>query len=187
MLEPTYPLLTDRLVLRPFTRADLDPVYAYRGRPDVAEYLFDGPLNREQCADAIHNRTAQTHLERDGDRIVLAAVIASENTLIGEMSLICKSQASQQAEIGWILHPEYQGKGYGFEAAAALLDLAFANEHFHRVMARCDTRNISSFKLMERLGMRREAHFQQHEIFKGGWAEEYVYAILGAEWRGRPR
>jgi RimJ/RimL family protein N-acetyltransferase len=53
----------------------------------------------------------------------------------------------------------------------------------HRIYGRCDVRNHGSYKLMERMGMRREAHFIHNEIFKGEWGDEYIYAILEDEWR----
>jgi RimJ/RimL family protein N-acetyltransferase len=86
------------------------------------------------------------------------------------------------------------------EAASALLDLAFrapavgeldasgldpGGLGLHRVIGRCDALNAPSARLLERLGMRREAHFVHNEIFKGRWGDEYVYAILDHEWRSR--
>jgi RimJ/RimL family protein N-acetyltransferase len=63
-----------------------------------------------------------------------------------------------------------------------MLRLGFAGLGLHRIIGRCDARNDASARLMERLGMRREAHFRENEIFKGAWGDEYVYAILAAEW-----
>jgi RimJ/RimL family protein N-acetyltransferase len=61
-LYPDYPIRTDRLVLRPFSRGDVDAVFAYRRREDVARYLFDVPLSREECALAVQQRTSQVAL-----------------------------------------------------------------------------------------------------------------------------
>jgi RimJ/RimL family protein N-acetyltransferase len=85
--------------------------------------------------------------------------------------------------VGWILDPEYHGRGYATEAANTLLDLAFGPADMHRVVARCDARNERSWRLMERLGMRREAHFREHAIVKGAWDEEFIYAMLWQEWQ----
>ena len=63
-----------------------------------------------------------------------------------------------------------------------MLTLAFRSLDIHRVFGRCDARNLPSARLMERLGMRREAHFRHHAMFKGQWDEELVYAILEHEW-----
>ena len=98
------------------------------------------------------------------------------------MSLIWRSVEARQGELGWIFHPDHHGRGYATEAAAELLRLGFEDADLHRIYARCDARNDGSWRLMERLGMRREAHFREHALFKGGWDEEFYYAILRAEW-----
>ena len=184
-LQPIYPLDTDRLVLRPFTRGDVDAVHAYRRREDVARYLFDVPLSREECALAVQQRIGQVALEVEGDKVILAVELRQTGALIGEVSLIWRSVDARQGEVGWIFDPEYHGHGYATEAANAMLDLSFGPADIHRVFARCDVRNEPSWRLMERLGMRREAHFREHAIFKSAWDEEYIYAMLWQEWHAR--
>jgi RimJ/RimL family protein N-acetyltransferase len=181
-LLPDYPLTTERLRLRPFTRGDVDAVFDYRGREDVARYLFDPPLSRDECALAIQQRTSQTSLAAEGDRLVMAVELGDGGHLVGEVSLIWRSVEARQGELGWIFHPDFHGRGYASEATNALLDLGFGPLDLHRIFARCDARNDPSWRLMERLGMRREAHFRQHGLFKGGWDEEFYYAILRDEW-----
>ena len=184
-LHPDFPLATNRLRLRPFTRGDVDGVFAYRGREDVARYLFDPPLSRDECALAIQQRATQTGLLEEGDRIVLAVETVDGGQLVGEVSLIWRSVEARQGELGWIFHPDHQGLGYATEATNALLDLGFGPADMHRIFARCDARNDPSWRLMERLGMRREAHFREHGLFKGLWDEEFYYAILRDEWLSR--
>jgi len=181
-VHPNYPLTTDRLRLRPFTRGDVDAVFDYRGREDVARYLFDPPLSREECALAIQQRTSQTGFANEGDRIVLAVEPLDTGQVIGEVSLIWRSVEARQGELGWIFHPDFHGRGYATEATNTMLALAFGPADLHRVFARCDARNAASWRLMERLGMRREAHFREHALFKGGWDEEFYYALLRREW-----
>ncbi|ODT64679.1 MAG: hypothetical protein ABS75_34275 [Pelagibacterium sp. SCN 63-23] len=179
---PDYPLTTARLRLRPFTRGDVDAVFDYRGREDVSRYLFDPPLSREECALAVQQRTGQLALVEEDDRIILAVETLADEVLVGEVSLIWRSVEARQGELGWIFHPDHHGRGYAREAAGALLDLAFHQADLHRVYARCDAGNTPSWRLMERLGMRREAHFREHALFKGEWDEEFYYAILRREW-----
>lgn len=181
-LYPTYPLRTERLTLRPFTRGDVDGVFAYRRLEEVARYLFDVPLSREECALAVQQRITQTALVELDDKIILAVELTGTGTLIGEVSLIWRSVEARQGEVGWIFDPRHQGRGYATEAANRMLDLAFGPGDMHRVSARCDVRNKASWRLMERLGMRREAHFREHAIFKSAWDEEFIYAILWQEW-----
>lgn len=184
---PDYPLETARLRLRPFTRGDVDATYAYRQREDVARYLFDEPMSRESCAEAVQARVGQIGYEKEGDKIFLAVERIDDMAMIGEVSLILRSAEARQAELGYILHPEAHGFGYATEASRALLALGFEGAGMHRIYARCNARNVASARVMERLGMRREAHFREHMLRKGAWDEELIYAMLEDEWRSRPK
>lgn len=179
---PNLPIDTERLRLRPFTRGDVEAVFDYRRREDVAQFLFDEPMSRESCAEAVQARIGQLSLDEDGDKIFLAVERQSDLAMLGEVSLILRSREARQAELGYIFHPLHHGRGYATEAARALLELGFAGAGCHRIYARCDARNVASWKLMERLGMRREAHFREHALLKGAWDEELIYAILEQEW-----
>lgn len=184
---PDYPLEAARLRLRPFTRGDVDAAYAYRQREDVARFLFDEPMSRESCAEAVQARVGQIGYEKEGDKIVLAVERIDDVAMIGEVSLILRSVEARQAELGYILHPEAHGFGYATEASRALLALGFERAGMHRIYARCDARNLASARVMKRLGMRREAHFREHMLRKGVWDEELIYAMLEDEWRSHPK
>jgi hypothetical protein len=103
--------------------------------------------------------------------------------VVGEVNLQWLSRDHRQGEIGFVFNPDYQGNGLATEAAKVMLRLGFDGLGLHRVIGRCDARNGPSARLMERLGMRREAHFVHNEIFKGVWGEELVYAMLDHEWK----
>lgn len=184
-IVPDYPLETARLLLRPFTRGDLDAVHAYRSRTDVSRFLLDGPMSREACAEAIQSRVGMTRWTAAGDRLFLAVERREDAVMMGEVVLILRDLPARQAEVGYIFHPAYGGQGYATEAARRLLGIAFDEAGIHRVYARCHPDNAASWKVMERLGMRREAHFREHALVKGAWDEELVYAILEDEWRTR--
>ena len=186
LYAPDYPITTGRLRLRPFSRGDVDAVYSYRSRPDVAEFLYDFPMSHEECAEAVRIRAGQLAFSGEGDKILLAVERRDDGRVIGEVSLIWRSVADQQAELGYILHPDAHGRGYATEAAAALLAFGFDVVGLHRVYARCDARNAASAKVMQRLGMRQEAHFREHTQVKGRWDEEVLCAILASEWRESP-
>lgn len=181
---PDYPIVTERLLLRPFRRGDVDAVFSYRSRQDVAQYLFDPPMNHDECAEAVRLRIGQTGFSTEGDKIVLAVERRDDNRLIGEVSLIWRSIPDQQGEVGYIFHPDAQGHGYASESARTLLAFGFEVMGLHRIYARCDARNTASARVMHRLGMRQEAHFREHAQFKGRWDEELVWAILEQEWFG---
>lgn len=185
MFQPTYPIVTPRLLLRPFTPGDLDALYAIQSRPDVAQYLYWEPRSREEVAEVLAGRIVHTTLGAEGDRLVLAVELRDTGAVIGDVTLVRLSQTHRQGEIGYVFHPAYHGRGLAREAAREMLRLGFDGMGFHRIIGRCDDRNGASARLMERLGMRREAHFHENEIFKGEWGGEYVYAMLAAEWAAR--
>ncbi|MEU7475567.1 GNAT family N-acetyltransferase [Lentzea sp. NPDC042327] len=180
-MRPDYPIKTDRLLLRPFTPADLDDVHAYRRLPEVARYLYDEALTRDETAEKLLRWSAMDELTGDGQSLALAAVL--DGTVIGEVDIKWLSREHAQGELGYIFNPEFQGRGYAREAAEQMLHLAFEQVRLHRVIAQCDPRNEPSWRLMERLGMRREAHFRQNEVFKGEWGDLFVYAMLAEEHR----
>ncbi len=184
-----HPLRTERLLLRPLTEADTEDVYAYQSLPDVVRYL-PWPL-RDRGESEAHTRTRAglTRLMNDGEGMVLAAELVERDggpgRVIGDFSVILSSRDHAQLEVGWVLHPDFQGKGYATEAATAVLDLVFGEIGAHRVRANLSPANTASAALCRRLGMRHEAHFVEHEIFKGEWADLDVYAILDREWAAR--
>jgi RimJ/RimL family protein N-acetyltransferase len=180
---PTYPIETARLRLRPFTRGDVDAVHAYRSREDVTRFLLDEPMSREACAEAVQARVGQTAWVEEGDKIILAVERKDDAAMIGEVLLMLRSVASRQGEIGYIFNPDHFGRGYATEASRTLVALGFDTAGVHRIYARCHVLNEASRKVMERLGMRQEAHFREHNFVKGAWDDELVYAILEDEWR----
>ncbi len=103
--------------------------------------------------------------------------------LIGDCAFQRLADDEHQAQIGFTFSRLYQKQGYATEAVHALLDYLFGELQLHRVTATCDVENIASFKLLERVGMRREAYFMENIWFKGAWGSEYCYALLHREWR----
>ncbi len=182
-----FPLRTERLVLRPFTGDDLSALHGLYGRDDVNRYLYWGAQTLDEARAMLGRITSMTAIGPDADQLRLAACLpaadGSAGPVIGDFSLWRTSREHQQAEIGFVLHPDYHGHGYALEGMTELLRLAFTDGGFHRVVGRCDARNAPSARLMERLGMRREAHFVENEFVKGEWSDELVYAILDREWR----
>jgi RimJ/RimL family protein N-acetyltransferase len=185
MLRPDYPIHTERLLLRPFTLDDLDDAHAYQSLPEVVRYLYWKPRTREDVRQALVKRTRQDALSDDNDVLVLAVVWLEIGKVIGEVNLNWLSREHRQGETGFIFHPAYQGKGLAREASEVMLRLGFNDLGLNRIIGRCDPKNAPSWQLLERLSMRREAHFVHNEIFNGEWGDEYVYAMLADEWRAR--
>jgi RimJ/RimL family protein N-acetyltransferase len=183
VLRPDYPIATQRLILRPWTEADLDDLYAFQSLPEVARYLYWEARDREQVRQALLSMIRGWALTAEGDVLALAVVLPPTGTVIGDVILRWSSVQHRQGEIGYVFHPRYGGRGFATEAAAAVLGLGFDGLHLHRIFGRIDGRNTASARVLERLGMRREAHFIQNEIVKGEWTDEVVYAVTENEWR----
>ena len=187
--EFTSPLVTERLVLRLMTLEDVDAVHAYQSRSDVCRYLLFEPRTREEVAEKVAKHSRAVTLAADHDYLELAVTLRGPDgepgPLIGDSYFTIASVEHSRAEIGWALHPDHRDRGYAAEAAAAMLDLAFATLGLHRVYAELDVRNDASVALCRRLGMREEAHFVQDMMFKGEWADTGIYALLADEWRSR--
>lgn len=181
------PITTERLVLRAFTMDDLDDLHAIQSRPEVVTYLYQEVRTRDDVLAKLRERLAMVRLAEDGDTLMLAVERRETGRVVGDVMLHLASMAHRQGEIGYVMHPDAQGRGYAREAAAAVLDLAFGPVGLHRVFGRTDARNAASINLLRRLGMRQEAHLVENEFVKGEWTDEAVLAILAPEWASRPQ
>ena len=182
VVDLTYPLETERLLLRPFAPGDFDALYAYQSRPDVTRYLYWGPRTQDEVREALEKKLASTAIRSEGDVLSLAVVLKENDELVGDFILHWTSEEHQQAEIGYIIHPEHAGHGYATEAGRILLRIAFQDLGLHRVTGSADARNAASGRVLEKLGMRREAHLVENEYVKDEWQSEVIYAILEREW-----
>lgn len=183
MFELAGPIETERLLLRPFVAEDFDAVFAMQSRPDVARYLYWDARTEDEVRTALEEKIAGTAIRAEGDVLFLATVLKSTGKLVGDIVLHWISRDHRTAEIGFIVHPDHQGHGYATESVRVLLRLAFQDLQLHRVIGRAEARNIASARVLEKLGMRREAHLIENEYVKGEWQSELVYAILDREWR----
>jgi RimJ/RimL family protein N-acetyltransferase len=173
--EPRLPIDTARLRLRRLVPGDLAALHAIHSREDVTRWLFWGPRDEDEVRASL-----DAHIARSLDEGVVLAIdlngdlIGTANVAVGE---------HRQGEIGFMLHPDHQGHGYATEAAEAIVELAFAAYGLHRVYACVEPNNTASLRVLERLGMRKEAHLIENAWVKGQWSSELVYAILAREWR----
>lgn len=187
VLTPDYPIRTDRLDLRPFQPGDLAALHAYLSRPDVARYLYsEASVEEEGTRGSLAKKQERTALRRAGDVLNLAVVVRETGQLVGDVLLFWTNAQHRQGEIGYVFHPDHGGRGYATEASREMLRLGFVELGLHRIIGRMDVRNTASARVLERLGMRREAHLRENEWVKGEWTDEVIYAMLGREWRTGP-
>jgi RimJ/RimL family protein N-acetyltransferase len=176
---------TKRLVLRPFEENDLEIFAAYRSDPQVARFQgWDAPYSL-LSARAFFVLLQALEPGLPGEWYQFAVADRATGRLLGDLGLLVLKTEPEQAEFGVTLARENQGKGYAAEALQRLFAYCFETLKLHRVFSRLDTRNTASARLMERLGMRQEAHFLQSAWYKGEWTDEYWYAILADDWYQR--
>jgi RimJ/RimL family protein N-acetyltransferase len=181
---PRWPLETERLRLRPFGPDDLEALFAIQADESVARWLYNDPRTLEETRELLARKIGGAALHGEGEWLSAAAVLRTTGELVGDVSLHWASEAHGQGELGFVVHPEHQGRGYATEASRPLLDFAFGPLGLHRVIGRLEPRNTGSARVLEKLGMRREAHLVENEWVKGEWQSELVYAILAREWVG---
>jgi RimJ/RimL family protein N-acetyltransferase len=176
-------LKTDRLILRPFERSDLDDVLSYYSLPEVQRYLDWKARDRVEVKAALDAMCAQHRLTRPGDALTLAVVRKADDMLIGQISLRWTDATAGQAELRFIFSPFHRKQGYATEAVRAAIDAGFTYFGFHRIFARTSGKNQPSARLLKNIGMRLEAHYREHALFQGEWDEELHFAVLDREWR----
>jgi len=181
----SWPRELGDLRLRVPTSRDVDRVLAWRNEPEVARWL----LRTTQDADGL--RAAwRGALDDPREQAVVAdldgAVVATASLWVHDGDGQSQGDAWRGAvgSIGYMVDPAYAGRGIATAAAGALLDVAFTDLGLHRVTAGCFAANTASWRVMEKLGMRREQHGVQDSWHAElGWIDGYTYAVLAEEWR----
>lgn len=181
-MSPEFPIQTEHLVLRAFERDDLDPLAAFYLRPEALRYQDVGARDPSELRGALETMCRQRRLNRPGDAICLAVERQVDHRLVGQMSLRWTDATARQAELRFVFDPECRRPNVMPEALKRMLDLGFEELGFHRVFARCGARSEGSARQLRALGMRLEAHYREHALFRGEWDEELHFAILDREW-----
>lgn len=180
--DADLPIETARLTLRRFREEDAASLLELYGNPDVVRYLYMEPLQPDGLRDALDRRLRPPQLDAEGDVLELAAELRSAGQFVGAMTFFYRSTVHARGEIGYTIAPQYAGQGFATEGAVAMLRIGFEVLGLHRLEGQCDARNLGSARVLERIGMRREAHFLENEFVKGEWTDAHVFAMLADEW-----
>ena len=175
-----------RLSIRPATADDVDATWAFRRAPAVSEWLTQLTEGRDEYAEVF----------LAADRLASTLVVEMDGEVVGDLMVrigdawaqaeVSDRARATQAELGWVVAPAYAGRGIATEAAAELLRICFEDLGLRRVTALCFADNTASWKLMERIGMRREEHNVRESLHRTkGWLDGYGYALLADEWGAR--
>ncbi|WP_395690302.1 GNAT family N-acetyltransferase [Nocardioides sp.] len=179
-----WPLRTARLTIRPATSDDVDATWAFRRLPEVAEWVTRRFDERDEYAEVF----------LDPDRLASTLVVERDGEVVGDLMLrvedawaqaeVAEQAQGSQAELGWTLDPAHAGQGLATEAVAELVRVCFEDLGLRRVVALCFADNTASWRLMERVGMRRETHTVKESLHRSGrWLDGLGYALLAEEWR----
>lgn len=186
LTELNWPRHTDRLSLRLAEPGDLDAIWAIRVKPGVSEWL----------TTAADDTAAFRDYYSEPERMAKTIVVELDGSLIGDCMIAIQDAWSQtevahlgantQAELGWVLDPDHQGKGYATEVVRELIRLCFDELGLRRVTAGCFAANEPSWRLMERVGMRREFEGRKDGLHRSGeWMDGLDYSLLAEDWPGR--
>ena len=159
-------LETERLLIRKFELKDLQAVYEYTSDAKVMKYIPEGVFKEEAVKEFI-----QQNMGEEAEKF--AVILKGENLLIGHIFY----------EIGWVFNPKFYNKGYASESAKAMLEKEFEKMKLHRIIATCQPQNTPSYRVMEKIGMRREGYFKKCIPSGDEWWDEYYYALLEEEWK----
>lgn len=178
-----WPLRSDRLLLRRATPADAALLWPIRRLPEVSRWMTTLPVDQAEFT----TRFAEP------ERLEPTLVIEHDGRVIGDLMIriedawgqseVAAQAAGTQAELGWALDPAFQGRGFAGEAVRRALVACFDELGLRRVTAGCFADNTPSWRLMERVGMRREGAFRADSLHRDGrWYDSYTYALLREEW-----
>jgi RimJ/RimL family protein N-acetyltransferase len=181
----TMPLIieTTRLILRKYRDEDVADIVEYSRGADfwLARALSWEPT--EAGVKAYFEPRREISPESYPEWLDLMIELNAESKVVGNVGIGVADKERGQASVGWMLSCGYQGQGIATEAAIAMVTFGFECMGMHRICARTGRLNTRSWLLMERIGMRREAHFRESHQVKGEWDDEFIYGVLADEWR----
>lgn len=169
-------ITTERLKLRAYETSDWERVHIYGSNPDFSKYELWGPNSIEDThkfvADMVEQPKSNPRYKFD-----FAVCLKENNLLIGGCGIRREVENSSVANLGWAINPEFQSKGFATEAAKALIDFGFNELKLAVIYATCDTRNTPSFKVMEKLGMKKVGFIKGTKEVKGYVRDSYRYEL----------
>lgn len=173
-IVPKRIIQTARLFLRPASTADCEAASTWAGDPDITYYMLCGVCSPEKIRSFLSHAEEQWNDPgRTEHEYVLA--VTPGGAAIGACDICLLGEG--KAEMGWILHRDYWHCGYITEAARAMMRVGFGELGVEKIIAECDTVNAPSYRVMERLGMKRISYTPSVRPFHGILHDEYIYAV----------
>ena len=174
-------LKSKRLILRPLRMEDAHEIFLYRSDPEIYKYQSWQPNTIADVEEFITKKIVSA--PNLPDTWYQLAICKNESSqLIGDCGLHFPRNDHGQVEIGITLKREHQGLGYATECLNLVFDYVFRDLKKHRMYASVDPNNHASVRLLERMKMRKEAHFVESIHSGDCWLDDIIYAILAREW-----
>lgn len=172
---------TEQLILRPFSISDAPDISAYANNPNFGRFLASVPHPYTQKDG--EKFIARRILEDADKSKTWAITVRPDDKPMGGFSLRFRNSDKSVAEMGWSIAEAHWGKGLTTEGAQAIINAAFSHlPQMHKLTAGADLRNVGSWRIMEKIGMQREALFRQHVYFRDEWIDDVWYGILRSDW-----
>jgi ribosomal-protein-alanine N-acetyltransferase len=173
-------LANEKLFLREFTPHDWIDVHKYASQEIVCRYQTWGPNTEEDSKEFIQDALDEAR-QTPRERYVFAIIY--QETLIGSVEIMIRDFTNKVGEIGYIVNPDYWGKGVATQSAKLVITFGFDTLKLHRIYATCDPRNIGSSKVLEKVGMAKEGILRENMLMKDGiWRDSFLYSVLKQEW-----
>ena len=174
---------SEHLIYRKFNESDFPVLLSWHTDVENMGYRRDGVKSETETREYMEWIISEANAD-ECTNFWFAAVCKTSNNLIGE-AILKSVPEKPEYEIGWLVDKSHWRKGYGTEIGNALLKYSFGVMNLHRIIASCHVDNHDSYKLMERIGMRREAHFVKAVLYGETWCDRFQYAVLREEWYAR--
>ena len=169
-------LQSERLLLRQITAADVVEVLALRSNKEIMKYI-PRPLCTSEAEAMAHIEMIQQKIET-GEGINWAITLKNNPKLIGFIGHYNIKWEHFRSEIGYMILPEYSGKGLVSEAVKLLVEYGFNNMKMHSLEGVIDPENTASARVLEKNGFVKEAHFKENEFFDGQFLDTVIYSLV---------
>ena len=169
-------LETERLVLRRVNENDANEIFALRSNPETMKYI---PRPLVKSIDDALEHIAMIDAKIDTNEGINWAITYKDNpTLIGIIGHYRIKPDHFRAEVGYMLLPEYNGKGIITEAVQEVVKYGFNEMKLHSIEAIIDPENFGSEKVLQKCGFVKEAHLRENEFYEGRFLDTVIYSIL---------
>ncbi|HEX3602623.1 MAG TPA: GNAT family N-acetyltransferase [Steroidobacteraceae bacterium] len=174
-------LQTDRLLLRELAFSDFDAVHAYAADPVVTRYTSFGPNTPEET-HAFLSRCIAAGATTPRRSHTFAAVERASGRLIGSCGLQPSDDTGRHFAFGYCFNQHWWRRGFGKEAATAIVQFGFEHLQAHRLWAQVFTGNAASVRILEGLAFRQEGLALQSLFLRTSWHDILTFAQLRTEW-----